>query len=68
MFLSTTMMFKTVDLAKNPAYWKVHAVIRFLWCRNLKFADIHHRICAVYGKNIMSGSAVRQGATFFGVY
>jgi transposase len=35
-------------------------VIRFLHAEGQSAADIHHRLCRVYGDNVMSDSCVRK--------
>jgi len=37
-----------------PASCKVRAVIRFLHAEGQSAAEIHHRLCRVYGNNVMS--------------
>jgi hypothetical protein len=48
----------TVDAA--PASYEVRAVIRFLHAEGQSAAEIHCRLCRVYGDNVMSGSCVRE--------
>jgi transposase len=43
-----------------PASCAVRAVIRFLHTEGQSAAEIHHRLCRVYGDNIMSDSCVRE--------
>jgi hypothetical protein len=38
----------------DPASCKIHTVIGFL------HAEIHHELCAVYGRNVMSKGTTRQ--------
>jgi hypothetical protein len=40
-----------------PASCTVHAVIRFLETEGQSAAEIHRRLCRVYGDNIMSDSS-----------
>ena len=42
------------------ASWEVRAVIRFLHAEGQSAAEIHRRLCAVYGANVMSDSCVRE--------
>jgi len=43
-----------------PASCKVRAVVRFLHAAGQSAAEIHHRVCRVYGDNVMSDSCVRE--------
>jgi len=43
-----------------PASCEVCAVIRFLHTEGQSTAEIHRRLCRVYGDNVMSGSTVRE--------
>jgi hypothetical protein len=43
-----------------PATCEVRAVIRFLPAEGQSAAEIHRRVCRVYGKNVMSDSCVRE--------
>jgi transposase len=43
-----------------PASCKVCAVIHFLHTEGQSAAEIHHRLCRVYGDNVMSDSCVRE--------
>jgi cytochrome c-type biogenesis protein CcmH/NrfF len=40
-----------------PASCQVRAVIRFLHTEGQSMAEIHHRLCHVYGDNIMSDTS-----------
>jgi cytochrome c-type biogenesis protein CcmH/NrfF len=40
-----------------PASGKVRAVIRFLHTEGQSAAEIHRRLCRVYGDNVMSDSS-----------
>jgi cytochrome c-type biogenesis protein CcmH/NrfF len=40
-----------------PASCKVRAVIRFLHTEGQSAAEIHRRLCRVYGDNVMSDSS-----------
>jgi len=44
----------------SPAYCEMHAVNRFLLAKIIKAVEIHRELCTLYGKNIMSDSAVRK--------
>jgi hypothetical protein len=39
---------------------EVRAVIHFLHAEGQSVAEIHHRLCHVYGDNVMSDSYVRE--------
>ena len=43
-----------------PASCRVCAVIRFLHAEGQSAAEIHRRLCCVYGDNVMSDSCVRE--------
>jgi hypothetical protein len=43
-----------------PASCKVRAVICFLHAKGQSVAEIHHRLCRVYGDNVMSDNCVRE--------
>jgi transposase len=43
-----------------PASCEVRAVIRFLHAEGESAAEIHRRLCRVYGDNVMSVSCVRE--------
>jgi len=43
-----------------PARCEVRAVTRFLHTEGQSVAEIHRRLCRVYGGNIISGSCVRE--------
>jgi transposase len=43
-----------------PASCEVRAVIRFLLAERQSAAEIHRRLCRVYGDNVMSDSSVRE--------
>jgi len=47
-------------LIAAPASCEVRAVIRFLHTEGQSAAEIHRRLCRVYGDNIMSDSCVRE--------
>jgi len=44
----------------TPASCEVHTAIRFLHAEGQSAAEIHRRLCHVYGDNIMSDSCVRE--------
>jgi transposase len=44
----------------TPASCEVRAVIHFLHAEGQSTAKIHHRLCRVYGDNVMSNSCVRE--------
>lgn len=39
--------------------------VRLLWVKNCFAADIHHKLCALYGKNIVNDSTVRKWCHLF---
>jgi hypothetical protein len=43
-----------------PARCEVHDLIRFLHAEGQSVAEIHRRLCRVYGDNIMSDSCVKE--------
>jgi hypothetical protein len=43
-----------------PASCEVRAVIRFLYAEGQSAAEVHRRLCLVYGVNVMSDSFVRE--------
>jgi len=43
-----------------PASCELHAVIRFLHAEGQSMAEIHRRLCCVYGDNVISDSCVRE--------
>jgi hypothetical protein len=43
-----------------PASCKVRAVISFLHAEGQRAAEIHCRLCRLYGDNVMSDSCVRE--------
>jgi len=45
---------------ENPADREIRAVIRFLQTKNIQPADIHRKVCEVYGEGVMSDSMVRR--------
>ena len=57
--------FKLFKIIEGPADCEIRPFIRFLNGRNLKPADIHRRICEVYGANAMSDGMVRKLARKF---
>jgi hypothetical protein len=44
----------------NPATCEIHAVIHFLYARNMSAAEIHHKLCAVYIQNEISEGTVKK--------
>ena len=40
-------------------------MIRFLHAEGQSAAEIHHRLCLVYGDNVMSDSCVREWCRIF---
>jgi transposase len=49
----------------NPASYEIRAVIRFLHAKNMRAAEIHRELCAVYGQTVMSEGTVRQLCRMF---
>jgi transposase len=49
-----------------PASCEVRAVIRFLHAEGQSAAEIHRRLCRVYGDNAMSDSCVKEWCRKFG--
>jgi hypothetical protein len=50
----------------NPATCKIHAVICFLYAKNISAAEFHRELCvAIYGQNVMSEATVRQWCRMF---
>lgn len=50
---------------ENPAACEIRSVIRFLCAKEVKAAEIHRQISAVYGQNIMTGGMVRRWVRAF---
>ncbi|GBN55596.1 hypothetical protein AVEN_73075-1 [Araneus ventricosus] len=50
-------MFKTIA---DPADCEVRSVIRFLKAKNVKQAEIHRQLVAIYGENVMTDGMVRK--------
>jgi hypothetical protein len=50
----------------TPASYEVWAVISFLHAEEQSMAEIHNRLCRVYGDNVMSNSCVREWCRKFG--
>jgi hypothetical protein len=48
-----------------PASCEVRAVIRFLHAEEQIGAEIHRRLCRVYGDNVKSDSCLREWCTKF---
>jgi len=44
----------------TPASCEVRAAIRFLHAEGQSAAEIHRRLCRVYGDNFMSDNCVRE--------
>jgi hypothetical protein len=51
------MMCPAID---NPASYEFPAIIRFLLTKNTSGTEIHHELCAVYGRTVTSEGTVRQ--------
>jgi hypothetical protein len=54
------IMFKKTE---NPTTCEMWSVIRFLYAKNMKPAEIHCQLCDVYGEHAMSSSMVRRCVT-----
>jgi hypothetical protein len=52
--------FKMFKMIMCPTDCEIWSVIHFLNARNVKPADIHHKMCEVYGENTMSDGMVRK--------
>jgi hypothetical protein len=50
------MMCPVID---NPTSCKICAVVCFLHAKYMSAAEIHHELCAVYSKNVMSKGTVK---------
>jgi len=48
------------NIIAAPASCEVRAVIRFLHAEGQSAAEIHRRLCRVYGNNVTSDSCVRE--------
>ena len=55
-------MLKTIE---GAADCEIPSVIRFLNARNVLPTEIHHRICQVYGDNVMNDGMVRKWVRMF---
>jgi hypothetical protein len=55
-------MFKKVE---NPAACEMWSVIRFLYAKNMKPAEIHCQLCDMYGERAMSSSVVQRWVQLF---
>jgi hypothetical protein len=51
---------KLNSLIENPASFEIQAVIWFLNAKILTAAEIHQRLCGVYGPSVMSEGKVQQ--------
>jgi hypothetical protein len=47
-------------MIERPADCEIRSVIRFLYARNIKPADIHRQISEAYGENATSDGMVRK--------
>jgi hypothetical protein len=56
------MMCSAID---NPTSCKTHAAIHFLRAKNINATEIQHKLCAVYGQNVMREGIERQGCRIF---
>jgi hypothetical protein len=50
-------MYPAID---NPASCEIHLIIPFFRPKSMSAAEIYRKLCAVYGKNVMSEGTVRQ--------
>jgi len=55
-------MFKKIE---NPVACEMRFVIRFLNAKNMTPAEIHRKLCDVYGEHAMSSSMVRRRVRLF---
>jgi hypothetical protein len=44
---------------------EIHAVVRFLYAKNMSAVEIHCQLCAFHGQNVMSEGIVRQWRSMF---
>jgi len=49
----------------NPTDCEVRGVIRFLQAENVRPSEIHQRLVAVYGANVMNAASVQKWCTMF---
>jgi hypothetical protein len=49
----------------NPASCEIRAVVHFLHTENMNAAEIHHELCTVYSRNVISEGAIRQWCRMF---
>jgi hypothetical protein len=49
----------------NTAIYEIRAIIRFLHAKNMSAAEIHRKLCPVYGQNVLSEQTVRQWRKMF---
>jgi hypothetical protein len=49
----------------NTDSCEIHTVIRFIHAKTLNAAEIHRKLRAVYGQNVMSEGTVRQSCRMF---
>jgi len=49
----------------NPDDCEVRGVIRFLQAEKVRPCEIHRRLVAVYGENVMNAASVRKWWTMF---
>jgi hypothetical protein len=51
------MMCLAID---NPTSCEIRAVVRFFHSKNTSASEIHHELCAIYGRNVMSEGTEKQ--------
>jgi hypothetical protein len=49
----------------NPASCEIRDGIHFICAKNISAAEIHHELCVVYTKNVMSEGTVRWWCRIF---
>jgi hypothetical protein len=56
------MMCPVID---NPASCKIHAIVHFLFTKNINAAEIRLKFFVVYVQNVLSEGTVRQWCRMF---
>jgi hypothetical protein len=49
----------------NPASCEILSVVHFLQVNNMSAAEIHGKLCVVYGQDVMNEGTVRQWCRMF---
>jgi hypothetical protein len=50
---------------ENPASCEIRSVIKFLYAKNVRLAEIYQQVCEVYGENAVSDEMVRRWCRTF---